>query len=129
MPISYSYLEEKNKRKEPLSKRIRSFYRAPRKSLIENQFNQKFYVDVSRIRIELEIINTAIFNRVKILLGKEKDSTHNVLSDGRMIYDLSADQISFYDFVNSNSINELETLDTLAGRINNLFFKIKQLEK
>jgi hypothetical protein len=52
-----------------------------------------------------------------------------VLSDGRMIYDLSADQISFYDFVNSNLINELETLDTLAARINNLVFKIKQLEK
>lgn len=129
MPLTYLNLEEKNKRREPLSKRVRALYRGPRKSLIENQFNQKFYMDVSRIRVELEVINTAIFNKVKILLGKEKDTTHTTLPDGSMVYDMTQDQLSFYDYANSDSIESLETMDSLAGRINKLFFKVKQLEK
>ena len=138
MPITYLSNTSNNAPREPLTKRIRSFYRSPRKSNQENLFNQKLCIDIKRIYLELELIDTAILNKVKLLLGVEKEDTHeikSVLNDatgeqyyGR-IYDLSNDSISMYDYQTANTTEDLETMDTIGGRLSKLFFKINQLEK
>lgn len=138
MPITYLSNTSNKAPREPLTKRIRSFYRSPRKGNQENLFNQKLCIDINRIHLELELIDTAILNKIKILLGVEKEDTHeikNVLNEvtgeqyyGR-IYDLSSDLISLYDYQAANTVQDLETMDTIGGSLSKLFFKINQLEK
>ena len=138
MPITYLSNASNKAPREPLTKRIRSLYRSPRKSDQENLFNQKLCVDIKRLYLELDIIETAVLDKVKILLGVEKEDTHEVKSVlneatgeqyyGR-IYDLSNDSISIYDYQKSNTTQDLETMDTIGGRLSKLFFKINQLEK
>ncbi len=138
MPITY-LLNAVNKAPiEPLTKKIRSFYRSPRKSNQENLFNQKLCMDIKKLYLELEIIDTAILNKVKILVGVEKEETHqiktvsnNVTGEqyyGR-VYDLSDDSISMYAYQADTATADLETMDTIGGRLSKLFFKINQLEK
>ena len=114
MPISYLDPNSKKIIREPLVKRFRSFYRSPRKSGQENLFNQKVYMDINRLYLELELFDTAIFDKVKIFLGAEKNETHEIrtVSDettgeqyyGR-VYDLSADSVSLYDYSASDTID------------------------
>ena len=138
MPISYLDPNSKKIIREPLVKRFRSFYRSPRKSGQENLFNQKVYMDINRLYLELELFDTAIFDKVKIFSGAEKDETHEIrtVSDettgeqyyGR-VYDLSADSVSLYDYSASDTIDYLETTDTIGGSLSRLFYKINKLEK
>jgi len=138
MPITYLSNTNDKSPREPLMKRFRSFYRSPRKSTNENLFNQKLYMDIKRLDLEFELIDTAILNKVKILLGIEKEDIHKIkiTSDdltgkqyyGR-VYDLSDDLVSMYDYQADNTIVDLETMDTVGGRLSKLFFKINQLEK
>lgn len=138
MPISYLNPDSKKIIREPLVKRFRSFYRSPRKSGQENLFNQKILMDMNRIYLELELIDTAIVNNIKIILGTEKDQTHeirNVLDEttgeeyyGR-VYDLTTDSISLYDYTADDTIDYLETMDTIGGSLSRLFYKINKLEK
>jgi len=138
MPISYLDPNSKKIIREPLTKRFRSFYRSPRKSGQENLFNQKIFMDMNRVYLELELLDTAILDRVKIFLGSEKDETHEirtVLDEvtgeeyyGR-VYDLSADSISMYNYTADDTIDYLETTDTIGGSLSRLFYKINKLEK
>jgi hypothetical protein len=138
MPISYLDPNSKKIIREPLTKRFRSFYRSPRKSGQENLFNQKIFMDMNRVYLELELLDTAILDRVKIFLGAEKDETHEirtVLDEvtgeeyyGR-VYDLSADSISMYNYTADDTIDYLETTDTIGGSLSRLFYKINKLEK
>jgi hypothetical protein len=138
MPISYLDPNSKKIIREPLTKRFRSFYRSPRKSGQENLFNQKIFMDMNRVYLELELLDTAILDRVKIFLGAEKDETHEirtVLDEvtgeeyyGR-VYDLSADSISIYNYTADDTIDYLETTDTIGGSLSRLFYKINKLEK
>jgi len=138
MPISYLDPNSKKIIREPLLKRFRSFYRSPRKSVQENLFNQKMYMDMNRVYLELELLDNAIINNIKIFLGSEKDETHAIrtVSDeitgeqyyGR-VYDLSTDSISLYDYSADDTIDYLETMDTIGGSLSRLFYKINKLEK
>lgn len=138
MPISYLNPNNKKIVREPLLSRFRSFYRSPRKSGQENLFNQKILMDIKRLYLELELIDTAIINKIKTFLGYEKDQTHeirNVLDEvtgeqyyGR-VYDLSADSVSIYDYYADDTIDYLETMDTIGGSLSKLFYKINKLEK
>ncbi len=138
MPISYLDPNSKKIIREPLTKRFRSFYRSPRKSGQENLFNQKIFMDMNRVYLELELLDTAILDRVKIFLGSEKDETHEIRSVldevtgeeyyGR-VYDLSTDSISMYDYTADDTIDYLETTDTIGGSLSRLFYKINKLEK
>jgi hypothetical protein len=138
MPISYLDPNSKKIIREPLTKRFRSFYRSPRKSGQENLFNQKIFMDMNRVYLELELLDTAILDKVKIFLGAEKDETHEirtVLDEvtgeeyyGR-VYDLSADSISMYNYTADDTIDYLETTDTIGGSLSRLFYKINKLEK
>ena len=75
MPISYLNPNSKKIVREPLLNRFRSFYRSPRKSGQENLFNQKILMDIKRLYLELELIDTAIINKVKTFFLKAKEKT------------------------------------------------------
>ena len=80
MPLTYLDSNLKKIIREPLVKRFRSFYRSPRKSGQENLFNQKVYMDINRVYLELELLDTAILNKIKIFLGAEKEDLHEIIS-------------------------------------------------
>lgn len=134
MTISYLNPLIKKIIRQPLVKRFRSYYRSPRKSGIENLFNDKMYMDISRIYLELELLNTSILNRIKILLGSEKDDTHEIVNEQEAeyyarVYDLSNDSISLYDFDLDTMVQYSETMDTIGGNLSKLFYKVNKLEK
>lgn len=134
MPLTYLDSNLKKIIREPLVKRFRSFYRSPRKSGQENLFNQKVYMDINRVHLELELLDTAILNKIKIFLGAEKEDLHEIISlpnenfYGRT-YDLSNDSISFHDYTKNDTIDYLQTMDTIGGKLSTLFYKINKLEK
>ncbi|MFZ4104958.1 MAG: hypothetical protein ACOYK3_01010 [Flavobacterium sp.] len=91
-------------------------------------------MDINRLYLELELLDTAILNKIKILLGVEKEELHeitNLPNDnfyGRT-YDLSNDSISFHNYISNDTIDYLQTMDTIGGRLSTLFYKINKLEK
>lgn len=141
MTTTYQDPNEKKIIRQPLLKRIRSFYRGPRKSGQENLFYQKMYMDIRRIYIELELLNTKIFNRVKSLIGAETSNTHKVDVEldsdyyGAKYYDLTNDSVAFFNAgahatpsLTDESSN-LYTTTSIAAKLTNLNFKINQLER
>jgi len=133
MTIMYTKPSLKKAIRQPLSKRIRALYMGPRSSGDENLMYQKMYLDIKRIHLELEQLNTSIFDRVQVLVNAEKDSTHLVDNQqgssfyGGDYYDFTDDEITF---LNSGPINSaLYSTVTLAAKVSNLFFKINQLER
>jgi hypothetical protein len=141
MAVTYQNSDEKNIVRQPLFKRIRSFYRTARKSSQENLFYQKIYMDLSRIYIELELINTKIFNRVKLIIGAETSSTHEIDTEvgskyyGAKYYDLTKDSVAFFNAgasatpsISDDNVN-LYTTNSIAAKLINLNFKINQLER
>ena len=129
MTISYTNPDEKVIIRQPLLRRFRSFYRSPRKSAKENLYGQQMYMDIKRIYISLELLNTKILNKIKLFLGQEQDSTHLIDEDGSRYYDLSQDSLQFYDFVNDQTITKLSTMNSLSGKLSNIIYKINKLEK
>lgn len=143
MPVSYRDPAEKAILKEPILKRIRSFYRSPRKSSIENIYNQQILMDIKRLYLSFELLDIQILNKIKIFLGQEKDDTHIVGSHQTVnkpgnnddvykysrYYDISQDSLSFYDYNNEDSVTELDTIDSIGGQLSNLIYKINKLEK
>lgn len=129
MTISYTNPEEKVIIRQPLLRRFRSFYRSPRRSSKENLYSQQMYMDIKRIYLSLELLNTRILNKVKIFLGQEQDSTHITADDGSRYYDLTQDSLEFYDFVNDETVVKLDTMDSIGGRLSNIMYKINKLEK
>lgn len=143
MTITYQDPKSKKIIRQPLLKRIRSFYRSARKSGQENLFYQKIYMDMSRIYVELELINTKIFNRVKSIIGAETSSMHaqNTLPNseyfGAKYYDLSQDSVVFFHAGTnpspsssaSDQKTQLYTTNSIAAKLSNLNFKINQLER
>jgi hypothetical protein len=143
MAISYTNPAEKVIIREPLAKRFRSFYRTPRKSTPQNLYAQQIYMDIKRVYLALELTSVQILNKVKIFLGQENDETHvtgqyliknntgtlyDVYGYSRY-YDLTQDSIEFYDFVNQKTIVQLDTLDSIGGRLSNILYKINKIEK
>jgi len=143
MTITYQDPNKKKIIRQPLLKRVRSFYRSARKSGQENLFYQKIYMDMSRIYIELELINTRIFNRVKSIVGAETSNMHqeDTLSDsgyfGAKYYDLAQDSVTlFYAGIDPSPLplasehkTQLYTTNSIAAKLSNLNFKINQLER
>lgn len=140
MPITYQDPNRKKIIRQPLTKRIRNYYRAARKSSIENLFYQKMYMDISRIYIELELLNTSIFNKIKSIVGAETTSNDNIDLEqdssyfGAKYYDLSDDTVSF--FYNENhatpsflEVSNIYTTNSISAKLSNLNFKINQLER
>lgn len=141
MAITYQNPNEKNIVRQPLFKRVRSFYRSSRKSSQENLFYQKIYIDIHRIYLELELINTKILNKVKSIIGAETSNTHKIDTEaeskyyGAKYYDLTKDSVSFFNAgasatpsVNDENFN-LYTTSSIAAKLTNLNFKINQLER
>lgn len=90
-------------------------------------------MDIKRLDLELELIDTAILNKVKILLGIEKEDIHQIKITSNdltrkqyygRVYDLSDDLVSMYDYQANNTIVDLETMDTVGGRLSKLFLKL-----
>lgn len=141
MTITYQDPNKKKIIRQPLLKRSRSFYRSARKSGQENLFYQKMYMDIHRIYIELELINTKIFNKVKSIIGAETSDMHEIdtLSGSRhcgaKYYDLSKDSIAFFHAgadatPSANEQNtQLYTTNSIAAKLSNLNFKVSQLER
>lgn len=141
MAISYQDPNEKKIIRQPLLRRIRAYYRSPRKSNQENLFYQKMYIDIHRIYMELELINTKIFNKVKILMGVETSTVHQIDSQanspyyGAKYYDLTKESISFFHAgadatpSTTDQISNLYTTSSVAAKLVNLNFKINQLER
>ena len=117
------------------------YYRGVRKSAIENLFYQKMYMDIQRIYIELELINTKIFNKVKYIIGAETSDTHKTDVEegssyfGAKYYDLTDDSVSFFNAKAhatpsiSDESSNLYTTNSIAAKLAKLNFKINQLER
>jgi hypothetical protein len=141
MTVTYQDPEKKKIIRQPLLKRIRAFYRGPRKTSTENLFYQKIYLDIKRIYIELELINTKIFNKVKTFIGAENSSTHQLDTStdssyyGAKYYDLNLDGVSFFNAHAAatpsleDESTKLYTTAAIAAKLANLNFKINQLER
>jgi hypothetical protein len=139
--ITYQNSDEKKIVRQPLSKRVRLFYRSPRKSDKENLFHQKIYMDIHRIYIELELINTKIFNKIRYIIGAEVSEDHVVDTQegssyhGARYYNLSKDSVSFFNAKAGltpsldDEKNNLYTTSSMAAKLTNLYFKINQLER
>lgn len=141
MPVSYQDPNEKKIVRHPLLKRMRSYYRAPRKSSVENLFYQKMYMDIHRIYIELELINTKIFNRIKSIIGAENSITHLIDTEtsstyyGAKYYDLAGESVAFFNAKanatpnTEDEITNLYNTNSIAAKLSNIYFKINQLER
>lgn len=136
MPTSYQDPTKKIKVRQPLLRRFRSYYRAPRKSGLENLNHSQMYTDLIRVSKELENISINIINTVKVILDKEKDDNFSTLeNDGSRYFDLESDiigQVQFFcDWKNTGSyteINSSPTMDSISSRIYRLQKKINRLE-
>jgi hypothetical protein len=137
MPTSYSNNSIGNEYREPLTNRLRSYYRSPRKSFQENLISNKIYIDLQRIYLELEATDTSMLNSIKIILDKEKDSTFTTeKSDGSRSFSLDSELINSMSFMTKwkqdsqfVEISEMETIDTIAARLSKISSKINRLEK
>lgn len=141
MAISYQDPNEKKIVRQPLLKRIRAYYRGPRKSGQENLFYQKMYMDIRRVYLELEIINTKIFNKVKALMGTENSNAHQIDDQadspyhGAKYYDLTKESVLFFHAgadatpSTTDEISSLYTTSSISAKLANLNFKINQLER
>ncbi|GEM_PF-2327362 len=76
MPITYTNPSAGKILKEPLLKKVRALYRSPRKSITENLYAQQMSIDINRVYLALEILNTAIVNKVQIFFAKGSEDTH-----------------------------------------------------
>jgi hypothetical protein len=137
MSISYTNPSTQNKLREPLLRRIRAYYRGPRKSSQENLIADQIYVDIQRIYYELEQINIDILNKVKLILDKEQDDSFtNLESDGSRSIPFDSDIIGgivFHgDWKDSGSHTEYSsapTIDSLASRLARVQHKLNRIEK
>lgn len=141
MAITYQDPIKKKNIRQPLFNRVRAFYRGPRKTTIENLLHQKIYLDIKRIYIELELINTKIFNKVQIFIGAEKLSTHKIdnIADspyyGAKYQDLTSDGLLFFNAHAAatpsfgDETAKLYTTSSIASKLSTLNFKINQLER
>ena len=137
MSISYKNPYNQNGLREPLIRRIRAYYRGPRKSYQENLISDQIYVDIQRIYYELEKINIDILNKVKLILDKEKDDNFtNLESDGSRSIPFDSDIIGgivFYgDWKDSGSHTEyssVPTIDSLSSRLSRVQSKLNRIEK
>ena len=137
MSTSYSLNANNFKVREPLFKRIRSYYRGPRKSYKENLAANQIHIDIERIYLELEKININILNNIKIILDKEKDNDFTSLNaDGSRSYSLSStivDPMVFYvkwkTATSYTAVNKMDTMDTLSSRLSRVNYKLNRIEK
>lgn len=141
MAISYQDPQKKKIIRQPLLKKIRAFYRGPRKSHTENLFYQKVYLDVQRLYIEFELLNTKIFNKVKTFIGAENSTTHQIENTadsefyGAKYYDLTPDSVSFFNAHAAatpsltGETDKIYTTTAIAAKLSSLNFKINQLER
>jgi hypothetical protein len=133
MTISYTNPKLKNILYQPLYRRFNQAYRSPRSSVDENLANQKMYLDIKRIHLQLEQINDLIFDRAQAIVNAEKDSSHPVDSEsdsrfyGSDYYDLTEDGIIFSNPTEIQSA--LYSINAVSSKVSNLFFKINQIER
>lgn len=137
MSTSYTDSTKRLKVREPLFKRFRSYYRAPRKSHQENLASDQIYLDIVRLSNELESINVDILNKVKVILDKEKDDNFTTLNDdGSRVFPLDSDLIDSLVFYSNNpetdeytEIVEVPTIDYLASRLAKVQYRLNRLER
>ncbi len=137
MSTSYTDPSKPKSLREPLFKRIRAYYRGPRKSSQENLISNQIYIDIQRIYYELEKINIDILNRVKLILDKEQDDLFtNPESDGSRSIPLESDiigDISFHsawkDSVTYTTYTSVPTMDSLSSRLSRIQHKLSRIEK
>ena len=135
MSISYLDPSKKYKMRQPLFRKIRSYYRGPRKSSKENLLFNQMYTDLERIYIELENITNSIVQDVKIILDKEKDDEITISqSDGSREFsfenlnDLTLNSQWRDVEAEHQEITSLPTMDTISSRISRVKFKLNRLE-
>lgn len=136
MPTSYSDPSNKITLRQPLFKRIRSYYRGPRKSYAENLANAKMYIDIQRIYMELEKVDISILNKLKIILDKEKDNNFTVkLSDGSRVFNFNSDELNgiqfnvqWKDAGSHTQVTSSPTMDTISSRLAKIQMKVNRLE-
>jgi len=137
MSTSYSLNINNFKTREPLFKRVRSYYRSPRKSYQENLIANQIYIDIQRIYLELEKINLNILNDIKIILDKEKDNDFTDLNtDGSRSYSLDStivDPMTFHvkwkSAASYTTVEKMDTMDTLSSRLSRVNYKLNRIEK
>lgn len=116
---------------EPLYRRYRNTYRGYRSSEKENLEMGQFLIDVNRLEERIVQTDLESFSKVRILVGaldSEEVDIHSQDSDGK-IYIFSDIEV-FHDYSGSEEQElEVQTLSTLASRLQRLNQKIKKLER
>lgn len=137
MSTSYTDGNRLSKPREPLFRRFRSYYRAPRSSQKENLASDQIYMDINRISKELEAINIDSLNKIKIILDKEKDNNFTILNnDGSRSISLEdglSDSLTFYskwkNAENYEEIKDVHTMDYLSSRLSKAQYRLNRLER
>jgi len=130
--MTVSYFDNNKKRfREPVFQKTRAIYKGNRISEIENLNNESLLVDINRLYLEIENIDTSILDKLNYFIGGKAISnifeTNNDVDDG-IIYKI--DNINFYheptDVTQSPlQINTIGHISSIVFRLKN---KIKRLE-
>ena len=116
---------------QPLYQRYRSVFRGPRNSEMENLEMNKLLIDMHRLEESIQSINDRIYDEQRIFVGQsdpEKTQIHEEYEDGKY-YIFNDIQFEYYGDSATPDYVQIDTLDTVASKMNRLSKKIKMLEK
>jgi hypothetical protein len=116
---------------QPLYQRYRSVFRGPRDSAMENLETNKILIDMHRLEDSIQDIDNRIYDEQRIFVGQydpEKTQIHEDYNDGKY-YIFSDIQFDYYSNDATPDYVQIDTLDTVASKMNRLSKKIKMLEK
>ncbi len=127
--MARSYIEIKRV-VQPLYQRYRNIFRGPRSSRDENLEMNKILIDLKRLDLKIDEIDSNIYENVRIFIG-QVDPEAAQIHDQRINGDYyEFDDIQLYTYGDSATPDYLEipTTITISGRLTNLAHKIKMLE-
>jgi hypothetical protein len=132
MGITFSKKSNRRRIVEPLFTRSRQRYKGPRSSQSENIEMNSLILDLERVKIDLDSVETSILSITRDVVGNVKVITEaEKLTDGPLV---EIDGVKFNldkagDPYGSN-LEEvfISNLNTLAAKISRLESKVKRLE-
>jgi hypothetical protein len=98
---------------------------------MENLETNKILIDMHRLEDSIQDIDNRIYDEQRIFVGQydpEKTQIHEDYNDGKY-YIFSDIQFDYYSNAATPDYVQIDTLDTVASKMNRLSKKIKMLEK
>lgn len=116
---------------QPLFSRYRNTFRGPRSSQKENLEMNKFLIDIKRLEEKINILNEKVYTDVQIILGygdPEQVQVHEEYDDGKY-YMFDDILVKYGDESATPEYLQLDTMETIAARLNRIAKKVKELEQ